>query len=296
MRLSHFTCYAVLMAAVKEHAKGGAHTPAPETGPEVSHAPAEKTGTTNLATMDYGDLAGAGFQNQTQEDIGIPFLGILQGLSPQMETVEGAKLGKLINTITNDLYDGKTGVGFVPAVTQHVYVEWVPRDNGGGFVGLHELDSEVVTKARAEGGRFGKITLPNGNELLETFYVYGLLVRPDGAVEQSVIAFTSTKIKAYRGWMAKARLVQIVVPGKKPQNPPLFAHRFRLTTVKEKNKEGEYYNFSVAWDGADALAARLAPSDPLFQEAYQMMKSVSSGSTKAAHDKQGQAEEEDIPF
>lgn len=229
---------------------------------------------------DYGDYAGAGFENQDRSDYSIPFLAVLQGLSPELETLESAKPGFILNKVTQDVVSGKDGIVFVPCYTQHVYVEWVPRDAGGGIVGMHELDSEVVAQARAA-ARTGKFALPNGNELIETFYVYGIMVGEDETTSHAVIAFTSTKIKKYKAWMTKARTVQMRLPDGRKINPPLFAHRYRLKTVKEKNAKGEFYNWDVSFDGATAEACRLAPADSIFQEAAQCMELVKSGQAKA---------------
>lgn len=232
------------------------------------------------AVHDYGDYAGAGFENQDRSDYSIPFLAVLQGLSPELETLESAKPGFILNKVTQDVVSGKDGIVFVPCYTQHVHVEWVPRDAGGGIVGMHELDSEVVAQARAA-ARTGKFALPNGNELIETFYVYGIMVGEDETTSHAVIAFTSTKIKKYKAWMTKARTVQMRLPDGRKINPPLFAHRYRLKTVKEKNAKGEFYNWDVSFDGATAEACRLAPADSIFQEAAQCMELVKSGQAKA---------------
>lgn len=229
---------------------------------------------------DYGDYAGAGFEQQDRSDYSIPFLAVLQGLSPELETLENAKPGHILNKVTQDVFAGKEGLAFVPCYTQHVYVEWVPRDAGGGIVGVHELDSPVVAQARAN-AKVGKFMLENGNELIETFYVYGIVVGEDESTSHAVIAFTSTKIKKYKAWMTKARTIQMRLPDGRKINPPLFAHRYRLKTVKEKNAKGEFYNWDVTFDGDKAEECRLAPNDTVFQEAAQCMELVKSGAAKA---------------
>lgn len=240
------------------------------------------------AEFDYGEYAGAGFENQDSSDYSIPFLEVLQGQSPELETIEAAKPGHIINKVTQDVTAGKDGIVFVPCYTQHVFVEWVPRDAGGGLVNVHELDSDVVAQAKASGQRTGKIILENGNELIETFYVYGIQVLEDGTSAQAVIAFTSTKIKKYKAWMTKARTVQMRLPDGRKINPPLFAHRYRLTTFKDRNKHGEWYNWEPAFDGENAEAARLAPNSETFQEATQVLELVRSGQAKADYSSQAQ--------
>lgn len=236
-------------------------------------------------SYDYGDYSGAGFENQGREDYSIPFLTVLQGLSPQLETVDGAKPGMIINTVTNDIFKGTDGIVFVPAWTEHNFIEYVPRDQGGGFVGVHAIDSDVVERAKSQSDDFGKYYTEGGNELIETFSVYGLRLNAEsGAMEQAVIAFTSTKIKKYKQWMTKAKMIQINLGNGRRIQAPLPAHRYLLKTVKEKNKHGEFWNWEVAFDGATAADARLAPDHEAFQEAINVMTLVKSGAARAAHE------------
>ena len=63
-----------------------------------------------LATFDMEADAAQGAQNISQEDLALPFLKILGQLSPEVNKrdgkyVEGAEPGKIINTVTNALYD-----------------------------------------------------------------------------------------------------------------------------------------------------------------------------------------------
>jgi hypothetical protein len=257
-----------------------------------------------LPAVGYENYSNAGFEGTSREDFAIPFLGVLQKTSPQLETVEGAKVGQIFNTVTNTLYDGEKGISFVPALTQHVFVEWKPRDEGGGFVGIHNPDSDVVKNCKAT-QEFGEFKTAAGNDLVETFYVYGILVGDD-TVEQAVIAFTSTKIKRYKAWLTKAKTVRMKTSDGKLIGLPLFAHKYRLRTIKEKNNFGDFYNFTVPdWDGGDAADARLATDSDVFQAAVAVNEAVLGGTAKAAHETQkaaggdkasGDKMDQDIPF
>jgi hypothetical protein len=264
---------------------------------------AEVTATkSNLpTTYDYSAYAGQGFESQTRDDYTVPFLGILQANSPLLQTKASAKAGMLVNTVTQDVFEGKDGIAFIPVDTQHVVVEWKPRNLGGGFVAMHQLSSELITKVKAE-QEFGKYKTtkgdPNSNDLIETFYVYGIFVHPNGSSEQMLIAFTSTKIKTYKRWMTKARAIQLPLPDGRRINPPLFAHRYRITTQSEKNAKGSFFNFQIDFDGEDASKCRLATTDAHFQEAVSFFELLKEGKIKAAFDTQEKSdgEEEDIPF
>ena len=252
----------------------------------------------NTAMAEYGayaDYAGAGFENQTSDDYSIPFLQILQALSPQLQENDSLRQGMILNTVTGEVWDGKKGIAFVPATTQHVYVEWKPRDSGGGFVGIHEVNSDLVNHAKAASSEYGKYSTPDGNELIETFYVYGIALDDDGNASEAVLAFSSTKIKKYKGWMTKAKTIQIPLPDGRRIPAPLFAHRYRLKTVSEKNNKGQFFNWdAITFDGENAQQARLLPDDPLFQSAVNIKSMIEQGKARAAYESQapGSADEE----
>lgn len=242
----------------------------------------------------YEEYAGAGFENHTGDDYAIPFVHILQALSPQIEQNPELRQGMIINTVTGETFAGADGVAFIPACTQHAYVEWKPRSAGGGFVATHEPTSELVKRCVAASQQFGKYVTPDGNDLIETFYVFGILDEGDGVYSQAVVAFTSSKIKRYKAWMTKAKTIQIQLPNGRRIPAPLFSHRYRMKTVSEKNNKGTFYNWDVAFDGADAMACRLMPNDPMFQAAVTTKEMIEGGKARAAHETQatsGEGEE-----
>lgn len=265
----------------------------------MSKALAEKKSTAVGPVIDYGDYAGKGFEGQTRADISIPFVTVLQALSPQVESMEGAKAGMLFNTVTEELTDGKDGVLFVPAVTQHVFVEWVPRTKGGGFVAIHQINSDVVKAAQEGTKERGKLSTEAGNDLIETFYVYGVLCDDVAPLGMAVIAFTSTKIKVYRKFNTKVRSHLVATASGGRVNPPLFANLSRLGSFKDSNEKGDFYNFAVTPAvGNDLKASLLAVDDPRFLAAIDCKKMVESGLAKAAFESQNGESTggEDIPF
>ncbi len=213
-------------------------------------------------SLDYSQYAGQGFEDMTREDYAVPFLGVVQPLSKIMENEATARPGMLLNTVTQETFDGKQGVVFIPSERQHMVTEWKP--DRGGFVGQHPMDSELVKSAQTD-QEFGKWKTvkgdPKSNDLVETFYMYGIMIDAAGAAQQMIIAFTGSKIKKYKAWMTKARTIQLPLPDGRRINPPLFAHKYRITTVSEKNSKGTFYNLDIKFDGETAEAARLAPSE-----------------------------------
>lgn len=262
---------------------------APATRAAVSNAkpPATSTAVAErkpaaVAVYDYGEAAGTGFEDVKSSDLSIPFLQVLQSNSPQVEddNPEGSRPGMLYNTVTREL---SQLCNFLPVHTQDAFVEWVPRNKGGGFVAVYEPADPIVVAAIGPTGRSsGKIELPNGNELVQTHYVYGLILDDDGKASQgfAVLGFTSTKIKVYRDW----RTSMYMVKGK----PPIFAFRARITTVKQQNDKGTFFNFSVDPLGKTWVDSLINPAvdGSLLDDAQEFRKLVTSGAARAAYETQ----------
>ena len=260
-----------------------------------------------LATYDYGQMAGSGFENTTTDDLSIPFLAVLQPMSPEVQPgedrVPGAEAGMLFNTVTRELFDAKSGVCFQPACTQHCLMEWRPRNQGGGLVARHALDSEVVAKAqeaaKAANAEFGKLKTPAGNDLIETRYVLGYILRDPEQTEPGepiMIAFTSTKMKVYKNITTRLYTFQ--------GRPPLFAHRLKITSVLEENPKGKFYNFKIEpYFGTiqQSLINPAGPSQKLLSDASELKTSFEKGERKVNYEKQGGASGgdgsgEEVPF
>jgi hypothetical protein len=227
----------------------------------------------------YESDLGQGFEGQTNEDISVPFLEVLQPGSPECQVEDGAKAGTIINRTTGEIFSGKDGIPFIPVTTDHVVVEWVPREKGGGIVGTHQLDDPMIANVR-ETQPLGKYTHPtNGNDLIETFYVYGIFLPPDGSgAHPAVIAFSSTKIKPYKDWMFRARSIVISLPdGRKLTKLPLFSHRYRMKSVFVEKNNYKWHNWVVSFDGANAEGARVAPSDELYAMSKSLLEDIKAG-------------------
>jgi hypothetical protein len=269
----------------------------PETGEvhESADKAAAKTGSTDVATVDadydYGADAGAGFENQTGEDISIPFLTVLQPGSPEVQAdpEKPPFPGLIINKTTGQFYPRETGITFVPALTQHVLVEWSPRnekgESTGGFIGLHAIDSDLARRVREEQPLGTYKHTANGNDLVETFYVYGLLVDDAGNGFPSVMSFSSTHIKPYKDWMYQARSIVVSRPdGTKITKLPLFSHGYQITGVKKEGGGNTWYVPVVRFAGGSAEKARISPRNPLYEQAKAMRDAVGSGRLKADTD------------
>lgn len=227
----------------------------------------------------YEEYAGQGLDDLTTEDKGLPFFEVLQPLSPEIEELgDAAKPGMIINKSTKELFNS---IRFVPICRDHVYTEWVPRDSGGGLVGNYQLSDPIVAEARSK-SKVGKHTLANGNELIETFYLYGLVLDDDDNATPAVIAFTSTKIAAYKTLSARADALMFKTRDGRKLKFPWYAHVWRLGTEKRKKDKYTWFTWAPAFDGGNDRAedARLPPDSPIVRQASDLYASHKSGSVK----------------
>lgn len=241
---------------------------------------------TAVEIYDYGDDYGDGYDPSAAEDMLIPRLVVLQTNSPQCLPVkdggiEGAEPGMLWNTVTNELMEK---CRFVPATSEKCYNEWIKRDDGGGFVGRHELGDPFVIAKRRETPR-GKIEFTGDDgkmhQLTETVYLYMVPVDENNIPLGGfcVLDFTSTKLKAWRAWNTKIRTLFIPTPTGKRQ-PPFYAHCAVVSTRGEKNDQGRWYNLMIDPAGADMRSSLLPPSSPAFQAAKDLADLVKKGLAK----------------
>lgn len=245
---------------------------------------AQKKSETELAIVEKQDLAvinqdivydsgnHSGFENIKPEDIAIPFIKILQALSPQVRgttKLPGANEGDFCNSVTEAIY--KDSITVVPCFFQKVFVEWVIRENGGGFVKQH-LSSDILNSTKKD--TKNRDILPNGNSIVTTAYHYCLLVKEDGTYERVVLALTSTNLKKSRRWLSQMVSLMLTINGKKV-NPPMYSHMYTVTSQEESNDQGSWYTYNF---GNPVIIS----SKDLYLEAKKFYMDISAGTIKMA--------------
>ena len=104
-----------------------------------SVAKKEEAGLPAAIMDDIISTAGEGVDYDTS-DLQIPFVRVIQALSPQIKKsdpkfIEGAGQGDAFNTVTGQYWSGEDGLTVVPCWQETKYLEFIPLDQGGGFVG-----------------------------------------------------------------------------------------------------------------------------------------------------------------
>ena len=197
-----------------------------------------------LAVNLFEADANQGTQNISQEDLALPFLKILGQLSPEVNKrdgkyVEGAEPGKIINTVTNQLFDT---LQVVPVFYKRQYIEWQDRGTSTGApVAIHEADSDIVSQTTR--GKDYKDRLPNGNYLENTASHFVLTVGDNPST--ALISMKSTQLKVSRKW--NSMMMGIKMQGKNGLfTPPTYSHIYNLSTVQMSNDKGTWFGWDVA--------------------------------------------------
>jgi hypothetical protein len=251
---------------------------APESA--VAASTAQVPTTEVLDSSFFGNDAGAGSENVAARDQALPFLVILQGLSPQCqegrpEFNEDAKPGQIFNTLTQQRWKGLEGVVVVPCGFDARWIEWVPRDAGGGFVRIYAPNEKPIP---ADGAALQpndiKVLLDSGNEAIYTQQHYVLLVdREAQSFMPVLISMSSTQLKHGAKWNSLCNL-PIPINGV-PTVPARFARIYRLCTKLESNKKGSWHGWSAS------ILSVINPNDPfergLYEAGKAFYKSVQSG-------------------
>ena len=198
-----------------------------------------------LAELNFEADAGQGL-NMTQDDLALPFLKVLGQLSPECNKrdakhVKGAEPGMIINTVTNEVYDGEKGIDVVPVHYKRQYIEWQDRgESQGAPVKIYEAGDDLPKTTR---DKFNKDRLANGNYLENTasHFVVVLGKSPTTAL----ISMKATQLKVSRKW--NSMMLGIKMQGKNGLfTPPTYSHIYSLKTVQMSNDKGTWFGWDVA--------------------------------------------------
>lgn len=252
-----------------------------------------------VSAIDYGEDFGSGLDDVGRDEAGIPFLKFLQAQSPEVigpsGKIEGAAAGMILNTGTQELLDSVT---LVPALRQHVYVEWRPKSQGGGVLALHEPGIPMVEeaikanarsieegeKSRKKPGKmkFGEFYTPDDHDLVETFYVFGVILEDGIPATPVIVPFSSTSIAVYKKqFIGRARYCMIDDGTGHKRNPPLFAHRIVIRTGQESNDSGSWFNpvITFAVDN-NAVQSLMTPDQAGYLAGRELKAMIEGGDVK----------------
>ena len=221
--------------------------------------------------------ADKGSQNMTQEDLALPFLKVLGQLSPEVNKrdgkyVEGAEPGMILNTVTNEVFDGTKGIDVLPVFYERKYVEWQDRGEGKGApVAIHDASSDIMSQTTRD--KSFKDRLPSGNYLENTANHYVVVL--GDSPQTALISMKATQLKISRKW--NSIMMGIKLQGKNGLfTPPTYSHIYNLSTVQMSNDKGTWFGWEVEKMGP-------VENKAMYDMAKSFAQSVGKGEVQAKH-------------
>jgi hypothetical protein len=200
-----------------------------------------------LAVNMFEADADKGSQNMTQEDLALPFLKVLGQLSPEVNKVharyvKGAEPGMIINSVTNELYDGAKGIDVLPVFYERKLIEWQDRGAGTGApVAIHDASSDIMSQTTRD--KSYKDRLPNGNYIDNTANHYVVVL--GDSPQTALLSMKATQLKISRKW--NSIMMGIKLQGKNGLfTPPTYSHIYNLKTVQMSNDKGTWFGWEVS--------------------------------------------------
>jgi len=244
------------------------------------------------ATTDFDDdyrrmleeSAGQGVSRKTEDNL-IPLITIFQANSKPVNRqggayVEGAEPGGFwLRGATPPVVDGNNGLVFQPCFFYKDFAEWIPRDQGGGLVGMHRALPDNAQEVRDERNP-NKVRwrLPNGHELLERRNHVGFIVKEDGHSAPYAFPCTSTLHSVSRAWMTT--MGNRIMDG---FSPPSWAFLYRLKTRQRSNAQGTWFTVDITpVNQHPVLNAKGMVNKELFMQGKALYESALAGEKLAA--------------
>lgn len=271
----------------------------------TSTAVAVKNQSTAVAAPDFlsAEDMGVGFEGAGQDAFAIPFLQILQKMSPIVDEdnpkyVKGAKAGMVYNTVTGKLYDIKessdpdsksTPLELVQAAYKHSFILWGARDGEqGGFKGEITPDEMDAIIARDEvenvdGKLLVKDAQGNTDPKKSDYYAdtrSHFVVAIDnetGEAMNAILSLASTQIKSSKALMTSLNSKKVNIGGR-IGTPATYANKILFTTGVASNDKGTWSTAKFALDG-------LVTDPEVFAQAKAFHKAITSGAAKADYSK-----------
>lgn len=193
-----------------------------------------------------------GNEHVSTQDLLIPRIDVLQALSPQVnakkeEYIEGAKVGQLFNTLTNEVFDS---IGITPVTFARKYLVWVDRkkDADGGLLGVFDTEPEAQTFLESRSDKDKLEISTTGEHLVLT-----------DTGEEVMISMAKSKLKVSRKFNSLIRL----------QGGDRFSRRYELTSMDDSSAQGDFMNLKITPAGF--------PSEEVYKKAEALYTSIEQG-------------------
>ena len=242
-----------------------------------------------VTTDVFSQDAGIGVQDLTTEDLAIPFLKVLQKMSPELDDLD-VRAGDIFNTVTKEGVSGKDGVRVVPCAYRLEYIEWEPRGTGSGApVNIYVGGIDVPQTERGEDNK-DYVVDGNGRYIERTAQHYVLVIDKDGMTQQALLSMKATQFKKSKQWNSALKSLKMKDSNGRLFTPARFSHIWLMKSQPEENKNGSWHGWEISKD---------SPIEDLslYEEAKLFAESINAGQVKVQHAREEDTtDSDDVPF
>lgn len=252
---------------------------------------------------EKGDV-GRGTEQFGSEDVSVPRLKLIQGISPELDEYNKLRPGNYLHTAAGFIFDEPFEA--VPVFADKRYLLWNPRDSGGGILaraddGVHwsppntefqvKLDKRMgghtvtwrTAKTVQQSGlaNWGTMNPNDPDSPPAATLMYNFLLAFPGHPElpPAVLTFQRSQIGVARKFNGKLKIGPA----------PLFGRVCEFSSVKTSSQQGDYFAMQVQQVGL------IDPSSDLYLD-YRAMNDAFTKAGLAVRDLeslQGEGEEDD---
>lgn len=222
--------------------------------PQAAQTETETKPITEDEVINFAEDAGDGLSGHKMSDYKVPFITIVQKLSPQMVETdakynETARDGMVVNTVSGKIFEARAskngGITVIAVNRVTEYLEWAP--NRGGLVAVHLNESILAQTKKGTGNDDKKDFLPNGNQIATTSKWFCLFKEDEDKYIPVVISMASSNLKHSRNWLTLISNERIDNPKGGPAlQPAMYYRHWNLTTVPEVKDKNTYYAWTAS--------------------------------------------------
>lgn len=201
-----------------------------------------------VAVPDYSEWEGLGLENVNKADLILPRLSLAQNTSPQVVKTDPLFIydldqGEIFNTLTSQIYGLE--VEIIPIKLVYTAIKWERDDKGRSTKNIICRSNDgmicTLTGKECECRVWGK----KGEKPTCTLFYNFLCILPRNNNELVSLSMKETSAGPAKRLISLSSLPHPTT-GKRL---PMFAKRYLISSVPEKNDIGNYFNFAVNNNG-----------------------------------------------
>ena len=210
--------------------------------------------------------ASLGNENVGSNDLLLPYLKLLQAMSPEVQegpnNVEGARPGLILNTLTHETFEELLVVPVHFSTEFSVFAKRGAPVQGPAKFGSYgsEVDAaEALIAAGKDSNQYDIIQ--SGRNII---YV----LDESGQIQTEALMYMDgSKLRVNREWNSLIRQTE----------RPRFSGVWKLSTRRQSNAQGSWFNYDVKWFG-------WVPSEDVYNRAKALVEAIQEGTVNVSAD------------